>query len=234
MANEANVGGFFAEAVSLVRDQPAETGVYVLVVGGLAAVGYVLELAEPTAATLGFGFSIDAADGPAVAGFGLASLIVNIVASYWLLTQFLAARGRLQEGGSRFWPYLGMSILSGIGTVIGFILLIVPGVILMVRWSAASGYVIGRREGVIDSLGASWDATRGHSWPIFFAALLMFLAMIIAGGIVGGLFGAIGELPGAVASAFLEAAAGAVFMAFGIGIFCLLQDDTGQLAETFA
>lgn len=234
MANEASVGGLFSETVSLVRDKLTEIGLYVVVVGGLAAIGYVLGLTEPTAAAVGVGFSIDGDDSPASALFGLVSAIVSIVAAYWLLTQFLAARGRLLPGGSRFWPYIGMSILSVLGVVLGFILLIVPGIILMIRWSAASGFLIGGREGMTDALGASWEATKGHSWPIFFAAILMFLAVVVAGGIVGGLFGAIGDLPGGIASAFVEAAASAVFMAFGIAIYVLVQDDTGQLAETFA
>jgi hypothetical protein len=234
MANEASVGGFFAETVSLVGDKATETGIYVAVVGGLAAVGIVFGLSEPTAASLGFGMSIDASDSPASALYELALGITNIVASYLLLKQFLAARGRLQDGGSRFWPFLGMSILSWIGLILGLILLIVPGVILMVRWSAATGFLIGRREGVIDSLGASWQATKGHSWSIFFAGILMFLALAVTGGVVGGVFGIIGALPLGIASAFLEAAAGAVFMAFGIAIFCLVADDTEQLVETFA
>ena len=234
MANEASVGGFFSETLSLVRDKLTEVGIYVVVVGGLAAAGYVFGLADPTAALFGLGFSIDANDGPAKALFGLVSAIVNVVAGYWLLTQYLAARGRLLEGSSRFWPYVGMSILSTIGIVFGFILLIVPGIILTIRWSAASGFLVGQREGVTDALGASWRATKGHSWPIFFAAILMFLAVAVAGGIVGGVLGAIGERPGAIASAFVEAAAGAVFIAFGIAIFCLVADDTEQLAQTFA
>lgn len=234
MANEASVGGLFAETVSIVRDKATEVGLYVVVVGGLAAIGYAFGLAEPTATAFGYGFSIDADDSAASALFELASAMVSIVAAYWLLTQFLAARGRMQEGGSRFWPYLGMMILSMLAVVVGLILLIVPGVILMVRWSAASGFVIGRRDGVIEALGSSWEATKGHSWPIFFAAILMFLAVAVAGGLVGGAFGALGDLPLGVASAFVEAAAGAVFIAFGIAIFCLVADDTEQLVETFA
>jgi hypothetical protein len=234
MTNEASIGGFFAETVGILRDKATETGVYVLAIGGLAAAGIVLGLSETTAASLGFGASIDASQSPASALYELLLGIANIVAGYWLATQFLAARARLQGGGSRFWPFLGMSILSWIGIVVGLILLIVPGLILLVRWSAATGFVIGRRDGVIEALGSSWEATKGYGWSIFFAAILMFLAVAVAGGVVGGIFGILGELPLGVASAFVEAAAGAVFVAFGIAIFNLVADDTEQLAETFA
>lgn len=234
MANEASVRGFFAETVSIVRDKATETGVYVLAIGGLAAAGIVFGLSEPTAVSLGFGTSIDASQSAVSALYELFLGVANIVAGYLLAKQFLAARGRLQEGGSTFWPFLGMAILSWIGIIVGLILLIVPGVILLARWSAATGFVVGRREGVIEALGSSWEATKGHSWPIFFAAILMFLAVAVAGGLVGGAFGVLGDLPLGVASAFVEAAAGAVFIAFGIAIFCLVADDTEQLVETFA
>jgi hypothetical protein len=234
MANEASVGGFLAETASLVRDKPREVGLYVVVVGGLAAIGVFLGLSESTAASFGFGVSIDASDSIPSALYELLLGITNIVASYFLLKQFLAARGRLRESGAGFWAFLGMSILSWLGIIVGLILLIVPGVILLVRWSAATGFLVGRGEGVIDSLSASWDATRGHSWPIFFAAIIMFIGLAIGGGVVGGLFGIAGTVPLGIASALVEAAAGAVSMAFGIAIFCLVADDTEQLAETFA
>jgi hypothetical protein len=234
MANETSVGGFFAETVSIISDKATETGIYVLAIGGLAAAGIVFGLSEPTAASLGFGTSIDASQSPASALYELALGVANIVAGYLLATQFLAARGRLQDGGSRFWPFLGMSILSWLGIIVGLILLIVPGLILLVRWSAATGFVIGRRQGVVEALGSSWDATKGHSWAIFLAAVLLGLAGAVAGGVIGAMFGIVGELPLGVASAFVEAAAGAVFIAFGIAIFCLVADDTEQLVETFA
>jgi hypothetical protein len=234
MEHEASVGGLFAETVSILRDKATETGIYVLVIGGLAAVGIVFGLSEPTAASFGFGASIDASQSLASAFYELLLGVANIVASYILARQFLAGRGRLLDGGSRFWPFLGMAILSWICIIVGLVLLIAPGVILLVRWSAATGFVIGRREGVVEALGSSWEATKGHSWPIFFAAVLMFLAAAAAGGVVGGVFGVIGELPLGIASALIEAAAGAVFLAFGIAIFCLIADDTEHLAETFA
>lgn len=234
MANEASVGGFFSETAAIVRDKATETGIYVLAIGGLAAIGIVFGLSETTAASVGFGMSIDASQSLPSALYELFLGVTNIVGGYLLARQFLAARGRLQDGGGRFWPYLGMMILSWIGIIVGLVLFIVPGVILLVRWSAATGFVIGRREGVIEALGSSWDATKEHSWAIFLAAILMFIAVAFAGAVVGGIFGILGEVPLGVASAFAEAAAGAMFVAFGIAIFCLVADDTEQLVETFA
>lgn len=236
MRENVGLGSFIGETVALVLDGARPAAVYVAVVGGLAAIGMLFGLVEPTTTSFGFGFGfrIDSDDGLAPSLFELFSLIVSVVAGYLLLTRFLAARGRLRDGGNRFWPYLGMAILSGIAIVIGIILIIVPGVILLVRWAAASGFVIGAREGPIDALGASWRATKGHSWAIFFAGLIMAIGLAIGAVVLVAIIAFAGDTVVAIVSAFIEALAGAIFMAFGIGVYCLVHDDTAEMAEVFS
>jgi hypothetical protein len=50
---------------------------------------------------------------------------------------------------------------------IGFLLLIVPGLILMVAWSAAVPAKVVEKIGVFEALTRSRDLTRGRRWPIF-------------------------------------------------------------------
>jgi hypothetical protein len=234
MANEASVGGFLSETTAVIAGKATECGLYVVVIGGLAAIGVIFGWADPSSTAIKFGFNVNANNGLIGALFGLVSAVVNIVAGYLMLREFLAGRGRLRDGGKRFWPYVGMSILSAIGLVLGLILLIVPGVILMIRWSAASGFLIGDGEGVTDALSKSWQATKGHSWAIFFAALILFFGVGIVDGVVSGLFGILGGMAGSIASAFVEAAASTALMAFGIGVYCLVHDNTEELSEVFA
>ena len=234
MRKEASFTGIFGELASLLSDAWREIALYTFVVGGLTAIGFLTGLTEPAEEAFNIGFSIDASDSPAGALFELAALIVGFVANYFLLKRYLALRGRLQADQNRFWPYLGMSILSAFALVFGLILLIVPGIILLVRWSAASGYVIGAGQGVTDALTSSWHATKGHGWPIFFAGAVLFLGIILAAAVIGSISGGINvEMVDAV-SAFVEAAYGAIFAGFGIAIYCLVQDDTEQLSEVFA
>jgi hypothetical protein len=234
MQREASFTGIFGELASLLNDAWREIALYVLVIGGLAAIGILVGLTEPATAMFDFGFELNSNRGPASALFGLVALIVSVVANYLLLKRFLAVRGRAQEQRNRFWPYFGMGILSGFAIVFGLILLVVPGIILLVRWSAASGYVIGAGQGVMDSLGLSWEATKGHGWAIFFAGLVLFVGIIVAGAVLGGISGAISMEAVETVSAFVEAAYGAIFAGFGIAIYCLVQDDTEQLSEVFA
>ena len=68
-------------------------------------------------------------------------------------------------------PVLGQLILVGIvayvGIVIGFILIIVPGLILITIWSVAAPVVVLEHPGVLASLRRSRELVRGNGWQVF-------------------------------------------------------------------
>jgi len=234
MTNQASVGGILGELFSLLGDSARDFALYTVVIGGVTAVGVVAGLTDTTAGTLDYGFSIDSGDSPASALFDLISAVVSIFGTYLLLARFLVVRGRFRVGGGRFWHYLGMAILSTIAAVLGLFLLVVPGIVLLVRWSAASGFVIGAGESVTGSLSASWDATEGHGWAIFFSAVVLCVGMLLCFGLVGGVFDLAGHPIVDLVSAFVEAASSGVFAAFGIAVYCRVQDDAREISEVFA
>lgn len=234
MGRDASVGGILGELASLLQDTARDFGIYTLVIGGLTAAGVLAGLTETTAGSLDYGFQVDSGDSPQSALFEFVSAAASIFGTYLLMARLLAARGRLRASGACFWPYLGMAILSMIAVVLGLLLLIVPGIILLVRWSAASGFVVGAGEGVTRSLSASWDATRGHSWAIFFAAIILFFGVALGSGLAAAIFGLVGDVVADVALAFLEAAAGGAFAALGIAIYCRVHDDAHEVSEVFA
>jgi hypothetical protein len=237
MHRKADFAGILGETISLFGDGWRGVLIFILVIGGLNAAGIALALAEPGGGLAGFGigFHLDADSGPAVAGFELLTVVVSVVASYFLLVHLLEARNRFRAGETRVWAYIGMSILSSIGMIVGFVLLIVPGLILLVRWSAASGFLIGARKGVVQSLSASWEATKGHGWSIFGAGLVMLIGMAVIGGVLGGA----GSLEGSetlfgFAAGLVDAISTAILLAFGIAVFVLVHNDEGELGEVFA
>jgi len=63
---------------------------------------------------------------------------------------------------------------------LGFLMLIVPGIIFACRLAFVNYLIIDRKMEAIEALKASWAMTRGHGWTIFGMALLAFL-IIIAG-----------------------------------------------------
>jgi len=148
--------------------------------------------------------------------------------------QLFPKRNRIVKQENRFWLYLGMTILSTIGLIIGFILLIIPGIILAVRWSAASGFLVSGREGVIDSLKASWEATRGNGLTIFLAGLVLFIVLVLIIGIITGVISFVNVTLGGIVGSLLEAFTNAIMPAFGVAIYCLVQNDGEQLEEVFS
>jgi hypothetical protein len=85
-------------------------------------------------------------------------------------------------------PVLGQLILVGIvaaiGIVIGFVLIIVPGLILITIWSVAAPVVVLERPGVFAALGRSRELVRGNGWQVFGVIfILFFLVQIVSGAI---------------------------------------------------
>ncbi len=76
------------------------------------------------------------------------------------------------------WPVIAASILAGIGIAVGFILLIVPGFILLTFWCLIVPCIVVGGSGVFDSFGASWRTVRGYAWRVFGTYLLVFLILI--------------------------------------------------------
>jgi lipid-A-disaccharide synthase-like uncharacterized protein len=76
-----------------------------------------------------------------------------------------------------FWPLLTVSILIGLGVGIGFVLLIIPGLILIVIWSVVAPVVVVERPGVFAAFGRSRALVRGNGWNVFAVIVLVFLAV---------------------------------------------------------
>ncbi len=80
-------------------------------------------------------------------------------------------------------PFLGTviiaSILAGIGIAIGFVLIIVPGLILLTFWSLIVPSIVIGGEGVFGSFSKSWRTVRGYAWHVFGTYVLVFLILIV-------------------------------------------------------
>ncbi len=91
------------------------------------------------------------------------------------LTQMMLklARGRraefndLFEGGPRFLPVFGVSLLFGLATFAGFLMLIIPGIIVLLLWWPCYYLVVDEKTGVIESFGAARAVTEGNVGTTF-------------------------------------------------------------------
>jgi len=95
-----------------------------------------------------------------------------------------------------FWPLVAVSILFGLGVGIGFILLIVPGLVLLVIWSVVAPVTVLERPGVFHAFGRSRELVRGNGWNVFGVIVLVFLAVAVvsvAAGIAADSLGSVGR-----------------------------------------
>jgi hypothetical protein len=95
-----------------------------------------------------------------------------------------------------FWALVAVSILFGLGLAVGFVLLIIPGLILMVIWSVVAPVTVLERPGVIAAFGRSRALVRGNGWNVFGVIVLVFLSVAvisIAAGVAASSLGAVGR-----------------------------------------
>lgn len=73
-------------------------------------------------------------------------------------------------------PLLLLTLVMSIGVGLGFVLLIVPGLIAIIMWSVAVPVRVVEKTSALGALGRSKELTRGHRWAI--------LGLLVAFGIL--------------------------------------------------
>jgi len=84
---------------------------------------------------------------------------------------------------SRLWGLIGLAILIALVVGVGFILLIVPGIIFLVFLAVAVPAFIIERLGVTESMSRSWKLVSGSWWHV--------LGVIVVAGIIAGVINGI-------------------------------------------
>ena len=118
-------------------------------------------------------------------GFSLLTLFLEIGFLKIILKLVDGKQANFQE----LWAYpqyflrfLGASILMGLAVMVGFILLVIPGIYLALRLQFTPFFVIDKDMATMDALKASWDLTNGMVVNLFLFALLL-IALNILGAI---------------------------------------------------
>jgi hypothetical protein len=110
-----------------------------------------------------------------------------------------ASPGRLLRAVT---PVFGQLILVGIvaaiGIVIGFFLIIIPGLILITIWSVAAPVVVLERPGVFAALARSHELVRGNGWQVFGVIFVLYFLVGVFSLIVEGAAEAAGSGAGIV------------------------------------
>jgi hypothetical protein len=117
--------------------------------------------------------------------------IINLIAAYLVQAALVKAVQDVRDGRvdldlgetvsaalPYLWTVIAASILAGIGIAIGFVLLIVPGLILLTFWSLIVPSIVIGGEGVFSSFSKSWRTVRGYAWHVFGTYVLVFLILL--------------------------------------------------------
>jgi hypothetical protein len=91
-------------------------------------------------------------------------------------------------GFKRLWSVILVSLLVGLSVAVGFVLLIIPGIIFLAFLSVSVPVLIVEGRRGTEAMGRSWNLVRGHFWHAL--AVVVVAALIV--GIISGLIGGIG------------------------------------------
>jgi len=88
--------------------------------------------------------------------------------------------GDLFQGGSRFWPVVGGSILAGLALVLGMLMCVVPAILMILFFWPFYYLIVDEKTGVFDSFSTAQEVTRGNIGTAFLLWLAS-VAIIIVG-----------------------------------------------------
>jgi hypothetical protein len=132
-------------------------------------------------------------------GVGVIINLAYLVVSFWVSASGVVAVSGALTGTSmpvrevfssawkRLWPFSLLSILMGLIIGLGFILLIIPGIIFMVWFHFSSFELITKGKGIKDSLSGSKNLVAGKFWAVLGRLIVLGLLSALAGLIVSAL-----------------------------------------------
>jgi hypothetical protein len=77
-----------------------------------------------------------------------------------------------------------VGIVAGIGIAIGFILIIIPGLILITIWSVAAPVIVLERPPGLGALGRSRELVRGNGWQVFGVIVVLVIGVSIVAAVI--------------------------------------------------
>jgi hypothetical protein len=173
--NSIDVGAIIRRTFQIYVDQASVLMPAAAVVFAISGVfGVLLIAASPTLALVALIVSL-------VATTLFTGMVVELVADVQDGKRDASA-GQLLRAVT---PVLGKLILvgvvAGIGIAIGFVLIVVPGLILATIWSVAAPVVVLERPGGLRALGRSRELVRGNGWNVFAVILLLVILVGLVG-----------------------------------------------------
>jgi hypothetical protein len=129
--------------------------------------------------------------------WGLVAAFVGVVGYFWVQTALVETVRDVRDGradrtiGETFsavQPRLPAAIAAGIvaaiGIIIGFALLIIPGLYLLTIWCMLIPVIVIEERRAGEAFTRSHDIVRGHGWQVFGLVVVVFLLVVVASGVI--------------------------------------------------
>jgi hypothetical protein len=145
----------------------------------------------------------------------------------------------LRLGFGRLLAIVGLAICMSFAVGIGFLLLIVPGLILLTMWFVATPACVVERLGVSASMARSSALTKGYRWQVFGMMILIAIAESIGGVGVKAVLGLTGSAGLVIAGTLIWSSVASAFSSiFAVVTYHDLRVakegiDTQQIAAVF-
>lgn len=159
-----DIGGVFSAAMTDIGRDVMRYGACALAVG---TIGGLIDTYAPGAGNI---------------ASNIALFFVSVLAAYYTL------RARLSDDeiAPRFGAAFGFNFLTGIGIVVG-LLLIVPGLMLLTRWAVGLPALLREDLTAWQAMERSSTLTEGNRWRILGLGLLIWVPFLIVMAAIGGL-----------------------------------------------
>ncbi len=124
-------------------------------------------------------------------------LVVGTIASYWFQGMVVEAARDILDGKRDYkvstllrsaapviLPLFLAGVLAGLAFLIGFVLFIIPGLIVLTFFAVVAPVIVIERPGVIDAFRRSIELVRGTALQVFGVIIVLFLLQFIVGAVI--------------------------------------------------
>jgi hypothetical protein len=150
------------------------------------------------------------------------TIVIGVFFSYQLLSVIVRRTGlRSRRDGEVFLTYFGLAILYGLGVALGLVLLVIPALFLIARWSLAQTLVVARGDGIKQAFGESWERTSGNEFQIIVVVLLFVMVPMVISVTATLMFGQ-GNLTGIIVSQLATSVSSLLGLCMGVALYGMI------------
>jgi hypothetical protein len=131
----------------------------------------------------------------------LGSTTISVVGSLWVQGALVEVVRDIHEGRKpasieqlydttrgQLWRLAAGGVLTGVGVGIGVLLLVIPGLVLLTRWSLLVPVIVVEGRPLREAFERSTRLVRGHGWPVFGVIVSTVLVSFVIAGVAQAVF----------------------------------------------